>query len=193
MNYYRCKCGSLESWSSTGPTPCTSCEKCDSNLASGPHLHEDPKPHTFEQQMVETDEGPKPLSRCRYCGDTKQSIEQRNLPPQVVQAEEQRWAERHQQREQITQAMYKALHITELRAVWPHCDDLVLHIPGACTICDQYAADLQQARIQANMNFTGESDPNKLPDPATQDRPLDILANWPGNTPILSTGFVHKA
>jgi len=75
MQHYRCKYGNCESWGSDGPFPCDRCSKCGSDLAPAPFLHEDPKPHEFIQEMVETDEGPKPLSMCKWCYRTKRQIE----------------------------------------------------------------------------------------------------------------------
>jgi len=67
-------------------------------------------------------------------------------------------------------------------APFPHCDDLVLHQPGICVHCDKFP-DLQHDRIMDRINFTGEDEPYKLPDPASQRRPLRIIEQWPGNTP----------
>lgn len=39
---------------------------------------------------------------------------------------------------------------------YPHCDWRVLHAPGECTICDEYAAPWQQERIAANVLFTSD-------------------------------------
>lgn len=69
------------------------------------------------------------------------------------------------------------------RQQWVHCDDLICHAPQKCEYCDEFGADLQQRRIEINMNFTGETDPGKWPDPATMSRPEDIINRWPGNYP----------
>lgn len=78
----------------------------------------------------------------------------------------------------------------------PHCDDLVLHAPGECDVCDQYAFKAQQQRIAAGVNFTGHNDPGKQPDPATIRRTqavlehsgkfadgFEVLSRWGGNRP----------
>lgn len=75
MQYYRCRCGVSEAYGSMAPYACTRCPKCGSNLALGPEAHREPKPHEFVPTMVETDEGPKPLSRCIYCNRTRGAIE----------------------------------------------------------------------------------------------------------------------
>jgi hypothetical protein len=68
------------------------------------------------------------------------------------------------------------------RAFAPHCDSLVLHAPGKCRFCDMYA-DWQEERTAHGMNFTGEQDPSKFPDPAETRRPLPVIERWMGNVP----------
>lgn len=75
MLTYRCKCGDNVSWGSMPPFVCQSCPKCGSDLATSPSLHREPAPHDFIPRLVETDEGEKTLSRCRYCGRTRAQIE----------------------------------------------------------------------------------------------------------------------
>lgn len=64
----------------------------------------------------------------------------------------------------------------------PHCDLNVLHAPGMCQVCDLFP-ELQRARHEANVNFTGENDPSKDPCPATLVRDLQKIERWPGNVP----------
>lgn len=68
MAYYQCKCGNVRAWGSMGPWPCQKCDKCGSDLAAHPDFHSDPKPHDFITDMVDTDSGPQPFTRCRWCG-----------------------------------------------------------------------------------------------------------------------------
>lgn len=70
----------------------------------------------------------------------------------------------------------------EYRPKAPHCDDLILHAPGKCVYCDEYAEE-QQERIRDGVNFTGEGDPNKKTCPAEQRRALRDINRWGGNTP----------
>lgn len=78
MRHYRCKCGSSRSYGSMGPPLCSKCGTCGSDLAGGPEAHREPKDHDFSLvDEVATDEGPKPLTRCRYCVRTKAEIEAR--------------------------------------------------------------------------------------------------------------------
>lgn len=65
-------------------------------------------------------------------------------------------------------------------ADFPHCDADVLHAPGMCRYCDDFP-ELHQARLEANVNFTGEDDPSKDPCPATVRRSLDRIERWGGN------------
>lgn len=73
--------------------------------------------------------------------------------------------------------------------VYPHCDGRVLHAPGECTICDEYARALQKLRMVWNINFTGHHEEVSadgtwmLPCPAEVARPLSIINQWGGNTP----------
>jgi hypothetical protein len=75
MRYYRCECGDITSWSSMGVLPCDGCKKCNTTLETGPKDHKVPEDHVFEPYPVETDEGPKSLSRCKYCLRTKKELE----------------------------------------------------------------------------------------------------------------------
>lgn len=84
MQYYRCKCGSSQSWGSMGPALCASCSKCGSDLATSPELHREPRPHEFrvEKVMAETDDGEVEvgeISRCFYCSRTKKEIKMEDV------------------------------------------------------------------------------------------------------------------
>lgn len=62
-------------------TPCRGCKTCGTNLATHPTLHDKPAPHEYYQESVQTDSGPQPLTRCRWCLKTKQDIENRERKP----------------------------------------------------------------------------------------------------------------
>lgn len=63
-----------------------------------------------------------------------------------------------------------------------HCDPTVVHAPGECEYCDLYP--YRQALMDLwRVNFTGHSDPDRLPSLAEQRRPLDRIEHWPGNVP----------
>lgn len=70
MMTLKCKCGA-ETFFGSGmmPNPCEPCPRCGTN----PGMVE-VRPHEFEIHTVETDEGSKPLSRCRWCMRTKKAI-----------------------------------------------------------------------------------------------------------------------
>lgn len=89
MAYGRCVCGKREFWGSgMEPAPCSPCEECGAVPAAGPNLHPDPVPHDFSLTSdVETDEGPKPLTRCRYCFKTRAQIA-KGVGPKAKQAVE---------------------------------------------------------------------------------------------------------
>jgi hypothetical protein len=65
----------------------------------------------------------------------------------------------------------------------PHCDELVLHAPGECNICDKYAGEQQALRIRSGINFTGQHKPDRGPCPSELRRPLEVIQAWPGNQP----------
>jgi len=58
-----------------GVFPCDRCRECGSNLATGPDLHEEPRPHQMIATKVETDSGEGTLTRCTWCGKTRKKIE----------------------------------------------------------------------------------------------------------------------
>ena len=62
----------------------------------------------------------------------------------------------------------------------PHCDARILHAPDSCHHCNLYP-ELQQYRIAAEINFTGESDLNKAPCPSLWTRTAEQRDLWPGN------------
>ena len=66
------------------------------------------------------------------------------------------------------------------KAPYPHCDSNVLHAPGECRYCDMYP-ELQADRKRYGINFTGHG-----PDPATAQRPLEVINRWPGNRLVLA-------
>lgn len=47
MNYYRCKCGNRESWSSYGPSRCNPCPDCGTTLGCDPDDHPPVEPHRW--------------------------------------------------------------------------------------------------------------------------------------------------
>lgn len=49
MNYYRCKCGKRQSWSSYGPIRCKPCPECGTTLGSGPDNHAEVQPHRWDE------------------------------------------------------------------------------------------------------------------------------------------------
>lgn len=72
MQYYRCKCGSHESYGSMSPPQCAWCEKCHSNPALSPDDHRSERvPHKWVVDTVQTDEGEKPVTTCQWCGILK--------------------------------------------------------------------------------------------------------------------------
>lgn len=71
MRYYRCQCGERTAWGSMPPFPCSGCEKCGTTLEEAPGLHRTPEPHNWRPTTVETDEGPKTLTRCSWCSARK--------------------------------------------------------------------------------------------------------------------------
>jgi hypothetical protein len=77
MQFYRCKCGKSRCWGSMPPSPCAKCKHCGSDFAQAPDAHREPLPHEFVPQMVQTDDGPKPLSRCRFCCLSQAEIDKR--------------------------------------------------------------------------------------------------------------------
>lgn len=64
-----------------------------------------------------------------------------------------------------------------------HCDQWVLHAPGACEYCDMYP-ELQEARVRLNINFTGKPVAGGFICPAEKLRPLAKIERWHGNIPM---------
>lgn len=181
MQTYRCKCGKSESFGSLGPDRCHGCSECGTALLNVYYVYlrygdwPVPEPHDFVVGWVETDEGDKPLSRCRFCHQTRRQIE--------ADAEydlEQEISIRAQARPAYLDDPMLA-HGYEWGA--PHCDDLVLHAPGQCEYCDKVPR-WQAWRVENGVNFTGEKDPNKKPCPAEVVRGDDCQV-WHGNKPYL--------
>ena len=71
MKFYRCECGKHEAIGSMPPNPCDGCEDCGTNLSTHPDFHQLPKPHEYVETEVETDEGKKTLTICRWCNKRK--------------------------------------------------------------------------------------------------------------------------
>lgn len=67
--------------------------------------------------------------------------------------------------------------------IFPHCDPRVLHAPGQCRICDEYAPKAQKDRVRRMINFTGESTRGLQPCPSDQARGVGGAHVWHGNTP----------
>lgn len=74
MQYYRCKCGKHESWTSMGVSVCAGCLECGTDLAQSPSAHEPIKPHDFKPYPVETNDGTQYLDRCIHCTHTRAQV-----------------------------------------------------------------------------------------------------------------------
>lgn len=182
MIYYRCKCGNCQAWSSMGVNPCDGCPECNTTLETGPEHHEEPKPHDFVPTPVETDEGPKPLSRCRWCMRTPREIERVKADYETRKAKREAEEALEATRAADGGAEYDALVRAEIDRTgnMPHCDSLVLHKPGECEHCDERGT-LQQWRIDHSINFTGHNDTDKKPCFAERRRTAAVINRWGGN------------
>lgn len=69
MQHYSCKCGESTSFGSMAPNPCAKCEKCGTSYGwlEGRQEPPEPKPHDWQMEMVDTDDGEKSLTRCSWC------------------------------------------------------------------------------------------------------------------------------
>jgi hypothetical protein len=77
MNYYRCKCGKIESWTSTGVSKCDGCPYCNTTLEEYSEHHKTPQPHEFIMQY-DTKTGDC-YEMCKVCLKTKKQLEKYNL------------------------------------------------------------------------------------------------------------------
>ena len=75
MIMFKCKCGGT--WMGSNfidvPAPCDGCDLCNTTLERAGDEHKIRQPHTFITASVDTDEGPKPLTRCSRCGAKKEA------------------------------------------------------------------------------------------------------------------------
>lgn len=62
----------------------------------------------------------------------------------------------------------------------PHCDDLILHAPGECKVCDYYPT-LQQLLVDLRVNYTGGRKAGFATSFAERRRPLHCVYAWEGN------------
>jgi hypothetical protein len=73
----------------------------------------------------------------------------------------------------------------------PHCDPRVLHAPQECDACDAQPM-AQHIRRVWGINYTGHTDPDRLPCPAECHRPIAIIHAWGGNRPSRVVDLVAK-
>lgn len=71
MLSYRCKCGESRAYGSMPPEPCHECPICHTTLETHPDLHRRALDHDWHTAYVQTDEGMKPVTTCRWCGRHK--------------------------------------------------------------------------------------------------------------------------
>lgn len=66
----------------------------------------------------------------------------------------------------------------------PHCDQAILHAPGACRYCD-LSPELQEARERMRIAFTGSPEEmgtkELAPCPSTHFRSPEVRDRWGGN------------
>lgn len=74
IDYGKCKCGSVEAFGSMPPSPCDKCTDCDTGYGWGTSHYREPREHEFVSKEIETDNGPQPLSRCKWCHNTRKQI-----------------------------------------------------------------------------------------------------------------------
>ena len=65
MQYYRCKCGKREAWSSMGVRDCQGCSECGTTLAQHPDYHKDTAPHEWVKRYNQNTG--KPYMVCENC------------------------------------------------------------------------------------------------------------------------------
>lgn len=77
MQYYRCKCGKAESWTSMGVRQCSGCKECNTTLAQHPDDHKSPvPPHEYETfPLPDADQPGTTETRCKYCFRLKKELE----------------------------------------------------------------------------------------------------------------------
>ncbi len=65
---YTCKCGrsSQNALFDLAPFPCEACQYCGTTLERTPQ-HQAPVPHDWQPDPVDTDDGPKTITRCSFC------------------------------------------------------------------------------------------------------------------------------
>ena len=84
MRYYgNCRCGNVQTFGSDPPPVCLGCDKCGTKIMlpdwwadndDGSPMR--PVEHDFSSvHKVETDEGEKELSLCKYCHQSRKHIE----------------------------------------------------------------------------------------------------------------------
>jgi hypothetical protein len=71
---------------------------------------------------------------------------------------------------------------TDTRAFAPHCDVRIIHAPLQCVYCDKYP-EVQQARIDLKINFSGQAFEGLAPCPADAARGFGQAHQWVGNQP----------
>lgn len=65
------------------------------------------------------------------------------------------------------------------RCTFPHCDSMILHVPGECEYCAQ-ATWLQEERVRLDVSNTGHTN-RAWPCPADRRRSADDYDAWGGN------------
>ena len=70
MQVYRCQCGRRQAFGSMPPPQCLECEHCQTRLTPFAGNYTRARPHRWQIETVETDDGQKQLTRCTWCGVT---------------------------------------------------------------------------------------------------------------------------
>lgn len=80
MQYYRCKCGTIETWSNDVPIyDCQGCTTCNTTIALTPLDHKVLIPHDFNKIRYNENTG-KPYTVCTICGlNNEQSYNESNI------------------------------------------------------------------------------------------------------------------
>ena len=77
MQHYSCKCGHSTGFGSVAPAPCRGCPICKTEVTLLGVTPRAPRPHEFQTEAVETDEGVRGITRCVWCRLPRHVLDER--------------------------------------------------------------------------------------------------------------------
>jgi hypothetical protein len=168
------------------PQACQGCSDCGTQHGKIDGEYRKTEPHDY-RPIYNRHTGEQEDRECSRCLAHEKHEDQRAKERDDRRAREAQEEQRVETEERDGTTAYRRFMRAEIEAAgytWgaPHCDDLVLHSPGACDSCDKLPKT-QQYRVAQGVAFTDAPRADLTPCFTARRRDVGTIEKWGGNRP----------